>query len=72
MGYNPVHPSDSKRTKRRKEEDRLCISCRVYTCICFGVTSIIYAVVGVTIYLMDDFGYKDVDGVDGVSDGSGY
>ena len=66
MGYNTIHPSDSERTqkriqdriqKRKKEEEKLCSYCRVYTCICFTAMMLVYVIVGVTIYLVEDFSY---------------
>ena len=70
MPYNAIHPSETtvaNRKKRVLEEERLCITCRMYLCICLTVSLLLYVIVGVTIYLVEDFGYKEYNYFDGSS-----
>ena len=64
MPYNIVHPDEVtaiNNKKKRVAEDKLCITCRMYFCICLTVSFLLYAIIGVTIYLVEDFGYKKYD-----------
>jgi len=68
MAYNTIHPSDSERTQRRKkEEEKLCINCRVYTCICFTIMMLVYVIIGIIIYMSEDFDYNYPDALAGSS-----
>jgi len=66
MPYNVIHPSETTVANRKKRvaEDKLCITCRMYFCICLTVSFLLYAIIGVTIYLVEDFGYKGYDDLD--------
>ena len=59
MPYNAVHPDEvtaiNNKKKKVEEEKRFCVSCRLYFCICLTVFFLLYVIIGLSIYLIEDY-----------------